>query len=413
MRTRILFVHHGSALGGAFLSLLYLLQALDEDRYECTVCSAEKDNDVIKKFTDSGFDTCMCALKRFAHTTLGQFDLLRYSGWRGIGSWFADYGPAMSRFKQTIQDIRPDLVHLNSLTLAPYARVSHDLGVPTVVHVREPVLEGYLGLRKNWLRGLLESHADKVIAICKDNLDRLHIEQGKGVVIYNPVDFGKFDCRHDQRSARKQLGVPEESKVVLFAGGTVPLVKGLHEFLQAMSLVCKHEPDIACLMPSFKVPQLPAERVWNVRRRTAWLLGRYRYSDKLAAMTAKNGLRSRIIGGEFSYEIEKWIAASDVVCVPHIQPHFSRTVMEAGAMAKPVVGFRIAGVEEVVRHEETGLLVDVGDACGLADAVQRLLSDAGLRDRLGQGGLQQAKRLFDATTSAARVGGVYDELLRL
>jgi glycosyltransferase involved in cell wall biosynthesis len=412
MRTRILYVHHGSALGGAFLSLLYLLPALDADRYECIVCSAEEDDDVVKRFSDSGFETCKCALMRFAHTTLGQFDMSRYSGWRGIGSWFADYGPAMGRFKQTIQDIRPDIVHLNSLTLAPYARVPHDLGIPTVVHVREPVLEGHLGLRKNWLRVLLESYADKVIAICKDNLERLRIEPDKGVVIYNPVDFGKFDCRHDQRAARKQLGVPEDSKVALFAGGTVPVVKGLHEFLQAMALVCKREPDTACLMPSFTIPGLPSERVWNARRRAAWLLGRYRHSDRLASLTAKNGLRPRIVGGCFSYEIEKWIAASDVVCVPHIRPHFSRTVMEAGAMAKPVVGFRIAGVEEVVRHQQTGLLVDVGDIRGLSDATLRLFNDAGLRDRLGHGGLLQARKLFDAGKSAARVEEVYNDLLR-
>ena len=59
-------------------------------------------------------------------------------------------------------------------------------------------------------------------------------------------------------------------------------------------------------------------------------------------------------------------------------------VAEAMASGVPVVAFDVAGVRELVRHEEDGLLVPVGDIDGLARALRRLWTDASLRDRMGR-----------------------------
>src|SRR5206468_4846648 len=55
---------------------------------------------------------------------------------------------------------------------------------------------------------------------------------------------------------------------------------------------------------------------------------------------------------------------------------------EAMAVGVPVVTTRLAGIEELVAHEQSGLLVPPGDADALATALRRLLADAGLRRRL-------------------------------
>jgi glycosyltransferase involved in cell wall biosynthesis len=59
-------------------------------------------------------------------------------------------------------------------------------------------------------------------------------------------------------------------------------------------------------------------------------------------------------------------------------------VAEAMASGVPVVAFDVAGVRELVRHEEDGLLIPVGDVDGLARALGRVWTDAPLRDRLGR-----------------------------
>jgi len=413
-RMKILFIHHGNVKGGAFLSLLYLLRALDQSLYEPIVCNGgdEQDPQVEAIFFEEGFSTCSCRLPRFAHTTGGSYSLYTRRGWNSMLSWFQGYRKSCRSFAELINNMKPDMVHFNSLTLAPYARVSSEMGIPTIVHVREVVLDGVFGIRKNFLRRHLIKDASKVIAICQDNFDRLSLPVGKGVVIYNPVDLHKFDYVIDGNESRKKLDIPDSTPVILFAGGSVWDVKGLFEFLQAMQQVKKKLPTLICLMPGFPMPYDPAQREWTFRRRIAHILGMFRKSDQLFRLFKSNGLDAQIVRSDFVYDIENWLAACDVVCVPHMQPHFSRTVMEAGAMKKPVVGFAIGGVSEVVQEGVTGLLVQRANVSALADVATKLLEDAGLASKLGQGGYQQAIGKFSAEHSASQVETIYKELIR-
>lgn len=410
MQTKILFIHHGGAKGGAFLSLLYLLRSLDRTQYVPIVCngSDEQDPQVENIFSAESVCTCACRLPRFAHTTGGTYNLLKLSGGRQFLGWIGEYNEASQRLETLLQKLKPDLVHFNSLTLAPYAKVPALLGIPAVVHVRESVVRGTFGLRRKWLVKQLNQYADRVIAICRDNLESLHLPEGIGSVIYNPVDLHKFDCRIDRSGARKKLGIPDNAPVTLFAGGSVWDAKGLSEFLEAMLLLRKKMPGLICLMPGFPMPMDPALRVWTLKRRIAWTLGVYRKGDRIFRLF-KAG---KIIRNDFVYDIENWIAACDVVCVPHMQPHFSRTVMEAGAMKKPVTGFAIGGVTEVVQEGETGLLVRRGDVLALAAVTARLLEDAKLAGQLGEGGYRQATAKFSAEHSARQIEAIYKGLIR-
>ena len=410
MKKRILYIHHGHAKGGAFLSLLYLLKALEHSEYEPIICSGEGDEEVTELFAKNGYKTCRCRLPRFPHTTLGSYNLLKYSGWRRLIVWFSGYKRAQKRFKAVLDELKPDMVHLNSLTLAPYTKTPHLMGIPTVVHVREPIVNGFFGIRRKWLISRLNRYADRVIAICHDNLDRLRLVPGLGRVIYNPVDFTKFDDKLDKRKARLALEIPQDAQAVLFAGGSDPVVKGLFEYLKAMRIVKAGNDKLICLMPSFRFPFSPRERHWTLKRRLGWLAGIYRRNDRLFQVIEKSGLHERIIACDFTYEIEQWIAACDIVCVPHIKPHFSRTVIEAGAMRKPVVTFRIGGIEEIVSHGENGLLVDTGDVPGLAREVQYLLSTPAACRSLGDNNRAQSEKLFAAEISATQIMEVYNEL---
>jgi glycosyltransferase involved in cell wall biosynthesis len=66
------------------------------------------------------------------------------------------------------------------------------------------------------------------------------------------------------------------------------------------------------------------------------------------------------------------------------------TCLEAEACGTPVVASDSPGLREAVRHEETGLLVPHADLPALVTALDRLLSDEGLRDRWTRGALRFA-----------------------
>jgi glycosyltransferase involved in cell wall biosynthesis len=57
-------------------------------------------------------------------------------------------------------------------------------------------------------------------------------------------------------------------------------------------------------------------------------------------------------------------------------------LLEAMAAGLPIVATRVGGIPEIATHEETALLVGARRPHAMAQAIQRLLKDRGLRDRL-------------------------------
>jgi glycosyltransferase involved in cell wall biosynthesis len=109
--------------------------------------------------------------------------------------------------------------------------------------------------------------------------------------------------------------------------------------------------------------------------------------------------------------IEAW-RRSLVALVPSIWPDPCPTVvMEAMASGRPVIGSRIGGISDLILDGETGLLIPPGDATALRQALERILSDADLRVRLGQGALRRVVQ-FQAGTVVPRIEQAYRDVLQ-
>jgi glycosyltransferase involved in cell wall biosynthesis len=87
-------------------------------------------------------------------------------------------------------------------------------------------------------------------------------------------------------------------------------------------------------------------------------------------------------------------AAMDLMVLPTYREGFPVTPLEAAAMELPVVATRVDGCEEAVVHGETGLLVPVRDSTQLAAALETLIKDAPLRNRMGVAGRAMVMRKF-------------------
>jgi len=78
---------------------------------------------------------------------------------------------------------------------------------------------------------------------------------------------------------------------------------------------------------------------------------------------------------------EAWVA-----CLPSFKEGFGLSVPEAALCDTPSVGYDVPGVCDAIHHDKTGLLVPYGDAEALYNALNSVLSDGNLRDRLIDGG---------------------------
>ena len=87
-------------------------------------------------------------------------------------------------------------------------------------------------------------------------------------------------------------------------------------------------------------------------------------------------------------------------------------ILLAMAYGLPVVASRVGGIPEIVRHEETGLLVPADSRQDLAPAVSRLLESEDLRRRLGAAAREFVLAEATCDRMAAKTAAVYEELLR-
>ena len=102
--------------------------------------------------------------------------------------------------------------------------------------------------------------------------------------------------------------------------------------------------------------------------------------------------------------------AGDVFVSPTYAEGFSNTILEAMASGLPIVSCDVVGVVDCLRDGHNALLVPPREPEQLADAVERLLADGALRERLAATALDQARTLYSWRARAEQIAGVYRSL---
>ena len=90
---------------------------------------------------------------------------------------------------------------------------------------------------------------------------------------------------------------------------------------------------------------------------------------------------------------------------------FGVAAVEASACGKPVVASEVGGLPEVVEHGVTGFLVPPRDPVKTADAIERLILDRSLRDRMGLAGRLRVEKLFRWDNCVDQMISIYRDTL--
>ena len=106
-------------------------------------------------------------------------------------------------------------------------------------------------------------------------------------------------------------------------------------------------------------------------------------------------------------ELGPWYERASVVAAPSRREGYGVAVREAMAHGRPVVASAVGGLLDAVEDGVDGLLVAPGDVGALRDALERLLADPGLRERLGAAARKRAQREFSLDTAADQLVAAY------
>lgn len=232
----------------------------------------------------------------------------------------------------------------------------------------------------DWLTGHLDtfcyadslSQRDFLVAqgICKDGRIRV---PGSGSLA--GVDLARFDPAKwaaSRAATLRDLGIPPGHKVITFIG-RLTRDKGIQELLEAFRAISHDDARCILLLVGPGEDEDGTIRK-NVRR--------------------KSDARVRAIG--YSAEPERYLAVSDIFCLPSYREGFGNVVIEAAAMGVPSVGTDIVGLRDAIVDGETGLLVPPKDSASLAQTIQALLADDARREAMGRKARERAVSLFDA-----------------
>jgi glycosyltransferase involved in cell wall biosynthesis len=202
----------------------------------------------------------------------------------------------------------------------------------------------------HWLMGMVERSVLAPAAVRRE-------------VIPNGVDPTVFSPG-DRAQARRELGVAEDTALLVFSaqGGRA------NEF--------KDFPTLEAALGRLGTPVLAAA------------LG-----DAVPGEEQVGRATVRSVGAVPPAEVARWLRAADVYVHPSRADTFPSGVLEALASGAPVLASRVGGIAEQVR-EETGVLVEPGDAAALAAAIESLLADPGRRGRMGAAGAVDVRERF-------------------
>jgi glycosyltransferase involved in cell wall biosynthesis len=289
---------------------------------------------------------------------------------------------AIPRLVRRLRELAPDVVHVHEAASHTVAGIAARMaGKAKVVVTRRTASP----LRGGCIRRLkYEQWCDRVVCVSKAVRWRC-LEAGlpEELLVVVP-DF--VDCRHfDPEVAPSQDGTGPPT---VAAVGRLTRGKGHAVLLRAMRQVVRTMPEARLLVG-----------------------GEGEEEETLRRQAESEGLAQNVQFTGFVADVRGILSAARVVAMPSLEEGLGVVVLEAMAMAKPVLASDAGGLPETVLDGETGLVTPAGDANALADALVALLRDPGRARRMGRAGRERALAQFDRPRIVARVVEVYEGVL--
>jgi glycosyltransferase involved in cell wall biosynthesis len=385
-RIKLLRVIARLNMGGPALHVAYLTAGLRERGYETTLAAGS-----LARGEDS---------MAFVADDLG-VDVVRIEE---LGREISPLRDVMAtiRLARLIRRERPDILHTHTAKAGTVGRVAALLAgsrrPPIVVHTfHGHVLRGYFGPARSLFFRLLErwlaSRTTALVAVSpqvRDDLVSLGVApRERFVVIRLGIELGERVAaeQNGRAESRRYLGIPGDRFAVGWIG-RMTAVKRTDDVLVAFRRLRDSGVDACLCMVGDGPDRLQLER-------RAHELG---------------VVRDTLFLG-YQEDVAPFYAAFDALVLPSGNEGTPVSAIEALAAGRPVVATRVGGVPDVVRDGEDGFLVEPGATDDLADRLERLARDPGLRERMGSEGRARVVPRYAVDRLVDDVDRLYRSLL--
>lgn len=201
------------------------------------------------------------------------------------------------------------------------------------------------------------------------------------LLAYWVVDTEEFSPVTDKVPLRKELGLPLDKKVAIYAG-YLQKRKGIYEMLEAFCRIHKIEPNVILCTCGGGEEEKRFRQVVRERNMEHVI---------------------RVVGEVHPDQMNKWMKAGDLFVLATHTEGMPNVVMEAMACGLPVVTTAVGGLPEAVGGCDGVILLPPKDVDKFKDAVLKVLQDGPLRSRMGIAVRKWAEERFGTRQSARKI----------
>lgn len=253
------------------------------------------------------------------------------------------------RLFKAIKKIKPDIIHTH-LGGDIYGRLAGKLAAVPIIVSTEHNLNNNERVSAAWLKKISSRYANKIFAVSTavrdDATTRYQISPEKITVIYNGVDLNNFKF---EDSKIEKTEIKEKNKpIIIGALGRLTAQKGFEVLIKAAAKTKNKNYIIK-------------------------IAGEGELKTELGNIISKLGLdgRVKLLG---IVEAKNFLADIDIFVSPSLWEGLGLVVLEAGAMAKPIIASETGGIKEII-NDKTGWLFPAGDSDELAVKIDYVIDN--------------------------------------
>jgi glycosyltransferase involved in cell wall biosynthesis len=298
---------------------------------------------------------------------------------------------ALVRARRRISEHATDVLHTHN-AVAHYQAVlaTCGLGLRRIINTRHGMGGNRRAARREWFYRRALVRTDAVVTVCeaarKDAIQRGIVPREKARVVPNGIPLASFRQASEamRQSLRQLLGVAATTRVIGTVG-RLNWAKDQASLIRAFRLLREQQPDTVLV-----------------------LIGDGELRDALQQTARDEGVTDSVHFLGDRNDVRELLQGLDLFVLSSVSEGYSMALLEACAVALPIVATDVGGNGEIVRDGETGRLVPASDATALA---------AGMRELLGQPAraaavAQAARTWVEAHGSLENMAARYADLYR-
>ena len=390
---RILFVHQVSFIGGASYCLLNLLKEIDREVYEPIVL-LKNDGPLVEELNRLNINVDFMPDLTIAPYNMPFWRIYTLKGYCQVLN-------SKKNFKKALEKLKPDIVYFNNVFLYPYLKVSYELGIKSVIHIREhwPINEHVFQF--DWLKKSVQKYADRVVAINTYSAQMIPDITQKTTIVYDWIDLSERYQKHDMKDLIGEK--PEGLKIFLYSGG-FQKIKGTLEVLEIFSKYKK--PNYRLLLLGGDIESIYNDFYGIIKKNLA-KIGVKSPGMRMIELMQKD---NNIIGVPSTYYIKDILEKSYCMLSFFTIPHANLALAESIIQQLPVIAARTEESEEYSFNGKYAWLFPLGNKEAFANCFCKVEECyESMKVALEQGSKDVAT-LFDKDINANRFNNVLNSL---